>query len=929
MFLKEGLLGRLLGHPEVQPVELVHSAEQASASLHLQLDAEGQVLQLSGALRVLLATPIPLRTHHLSDVGVLPAPGRKLTEYLMPDSAWVVEGVPANWLGQTLDLDFRGASGLVLHTRGWVQPHDGSWCLQLLDVGDLVRQTLAAQCRQQCLLSAGRMAEQIRACSFARLTQVVGEQLQEIGQRWHVPCLALVLPEINGLGWRIYSHYSAHTAPQLWQDGQRLGAELDTLDGTIPHQIDFSSHSELPRLQSAFGNADGFLLPYREEAEVNAWLLFGFYSAEQQAPDLSAREWLQLSAALAGPLLHRMAEDHHQRQLERLDVLQDLLGTGWWELLPGEEVQLAPQLARSLQLGELTERMPLQDWLALIHPVDREELASRLTELHDKGTPMLLCVRMHHVDARQGPIWLRIQGQLVISGQVRRVLGFMLDVSDIKNQETQAAAAHARLDNLVASSPAVIYVQRYVEGALQPTFFSASLMPLLGLTLADCADGQLGHYIHPQDRDIYFARTRELLREGSVSSRYRVRDIRGDYHWLLDEAKLLRDDLGIPLEAVGLWLDVTDATLAAEQVKQSEERYRILVEDSPAMICRYSPDLVLSFGNRPLANYLERAPDEVAGVNLGEWLSAEQREAFVQRIALLTPESPVSTAEICLELPGREHAWWIWADRGVFDDKGQLLEIQAVGRDNTDIRRTQMQLTQSAKMATLGEMATGLAHEINQPLNVMRMAVVNVLKRLSRGDADIVYLTEKLNRIDAQVQRAARVVDHMRVFGRRSEIEQQLFDPAQAVDGTVAMLTEGMKGKGVDLRVTVLEQPVHVRGHVDQLEQVLINLMVNARDALLSKRENNRELEPWISLTTERDEESVWMLVEDNGGGIDPRLLEKIFEPFFTTKPIGVGTGLGLSVSYGIIEQMGGSLSVTNASEGAQFRIMLPLAKGD
>jgi signal transduction histidine kinase len=82
-------------------------------------------------------------------------------------------------------------------------------------------------------------------------------------------------------------------------------------------------------------------------------------------------------------------------------------------------------------------------------------------------------------------------------------------------------------------------------------------------------------------------------------------------------------------------------------------------------------------------------------------------------------------------------------------------------------------------MATLGEMATGLAHEINQPLNVMRMAIVNVLKRLGNGDVQIDYLTDKLNRIDAQVQRAARVVDHMRVFGRRSEIEQHPFNPAR------------------------------------------------------------------------------------------------------------------------------------------------------
>jgi len=379
---------------------------------------------------------------------------------------------------------------------------------------------------------------------------------------------------------------------------------------------------------------------------------------------------------------------------------------------------------------------------------------------------------------------------------------------------------------------------------------------------------------------------------------------------------------------VGLWLDVTDATLAAEQVRKSEERYRILVEDSPAMICRYTPDLVLSFGNHPLARYMECTPEQLAGINLGDWLSADQRQAFAERIAHLTPESPVSTAEICLELPGREHAWWVWSDRGVFDDSGKLVEVQAVGRDNTDVRRSRQQLNQSAKMATLGEMATGLAHEINQPLNVMRMAVVNVLKRLGNGDVDVDYLTEKLNRIDGQVQRAARVVDHMRVFGRRSEVEQQLFNPVQAVEGTLAMLAEGMKGKGVELRVGDMGTPVQVSGHVDQLEQVLINLMVNARDALLSRREKDRDFQPWISIQAIQDDATLKLIVEDNAGGIDPRLLERIFEPFFTTKPIGVGTGLGLSVSYGIVEQMGGRLSVSNATQGARFCVALPVVKG-
>ncbi|KAA0986602.1 PAS domain S-box protein [Pseudomonas sp. ANT_J12] len=907
------LFGRLLHRQSPPSSQAPEPLNVPSIGLQVHVDAEGRVLHLTGPLRHVLAPSMPVgQTPHLLD-------------YLMPQSVLVVEGKPADWQGQSLDLDFFSLSGQPLHLRGWVQPLADTWLLQLMDIGDLLLERRQAQSREHCQFLATQISEQLRLCSLSRLPEVLTEQLQGLAQRFHIPCLAVALLDEQEQGWQVHQQFAAFDAPQLWQTGQHLGAGLDSLSGSAPQRMTLNEH---PRLQSTFGNAEGLAVPYHDAQGVVAWLLCGFYPAQQQAPDVTERDWLHLCAALAGPLLERLREHWHHLQLERLESLQALLGTGWWELFSEQaEVQLAPSLANTLHLS--TGRLPLHDWLDQVHPADREELRSHLHTLRDEGTTFVLCVRLHHPDAPHSAAWYRLQGQALGLGQNRRLVGFMLDISDIKNQEQQAAAAHARLDNLIASSPAVIYVQRYVEGALQPTFFSDSLLPLLGWNLADISNGSLVERVHPDDREHYFERTRQLLRQGSVRARYRLRDRRGDYHWLLDEAKLLRDDLGLPVEAVGLWLDVTEATLAAEAVKQSEERYRILVEDSPAMICRYRPDLTLSFGNRPLATYLECQPDQLPGVNLGSWMSPEQRDAFLQRIGQLSPECPVSTAEINLQLPGREHAWWVWSDRGVFDEQGRLLEVQAVGRDNTDVRRSQQQLTQSAKMATLGEMATGLAHEINQPLNVMRMAIVNVLKRLGNGDVQIDYLTDKLKRIDTQVQRAARVVDHMRVFGRRSEVEQHPFNPAEAIEGTLALLAEGMRGKGVELRVSEIDFAVQVRGHVDQLEQVLINLIVNARDALLGKREADRDFKPWISVYAERDAQSVRLWVEDNGGGIDPRLLERIFEPFFTTKPVGVGTGLGLSVSYGIVENMGGRLSVRNSSEGARFCIELPIAPDD
>ncbi|AZF30141.1 Sensory box histidine kinase [Pseudomonas sp. R4-35-07] len=901
------LFGRLLGRGSALAIA---PAAAPSAGLQVLLDAQGRVLDISGTLR-----------SHLAPF----AAGTPLHALLWAHSALAVEGVPADWQRHSLDLDFQGSAGQVLHTRGSLEPDDQGWRLHAVDIGDLLHGRQLAEQREQNQQLASQVSEQLRVCSLSRLPDVFNEQLCSVAQRWKIPCIALALLDQEDQGWMIYSQYAQHDAPLFWHPGQRLGTCLDSLNGTTPLSLQaLYGRGEHPRLHSVFGNADGFLVPYRDSQGVAAWLLCGAYSGE---PDTRERDWLNLAAALAAPLLSRLREHRHHLQLERQEALQGLLGTGWWELLPAsDEIQLAPQLLRNLGPEDGPTRQALDTWLNLIHPADREELHSRLRDLQALGKPLLASVRLNRGDSDQPPTWYRVQGQVLGAGEQRRWIGFMLDISDIKNQQLQADAAHARLDNLIASSPAVIYVQRYVNGALQPVFFSDSLLPLLGRTLAECSHDSLVQWVHPQDRDLYFQRTRQLLREGSVRSRYRVQDKQGDYHWLLDEAKLLRDDLGLPVEAVGLWLDVTEATLAAQQVKASEERYRILVEDSPAMICRYRPDLTLTFGNTPLANYLECRPGQLPGLNLGHWLSAEQRAAFVLRIQQLTPEFPVSTAEISLQLPGREHAWWVWSDRGVFDEHGHLVEVQAVGRDNTEVRRAQQQLTQSAKMATLGEMATGLAHEINQPLNVMRMAVVNVLKRLGNGDVQVDYLTEKLQRIDAQVQRAARVVDHMRVFGRRSEVEQQPFDPAHAVEGTLSLLSEGLRGKGVEVKLTQADGSVQVTGYADQLEQVLINLMVNARDALLSLKQKQPDLRPWIAVHTEHDSRHVRIWVEDNGGGIDPRLLERIFEPFFTTKPIGVGTGLGLSVSYGIVENMGGRLSVSNGEHGARFCVELPRA---
>ncbi|WP_437882604.1 ATP-binding protein [Pseudomonas sp. LRF_L74] len=892
---------RLFGQPQVSDAL---GLQAPPGGLALQLDRLGTVLAVGGDR----STRLP------GSEGARP-----LREYLSRESAAYLDDELASHLGASLDLDFVCLDGTPLNTRGWLRREQDGWLLVLQDISDVLAQARSGESRLQGLLESWRLGARLRDSVYAHMRENCAEVLQQLAQRLRMPNLALAL---NGeRGWQVYAHYHRLGDESLWRDCQALGEALD--NGLArPALIDPLAIDVSPALAALLGDRSGWLVPFHEAGRCQACLIAVGYDPRGAAPDVPVEDWLQFCAVIVGPLLRRLAEHEQSHRLGRMQALQRLLGSGWWEYqAETQRFDVAPELA---QVWGLEQQPSLEQWLEAIHPADRDEFRVRLRGVESGSAGFVQSLRLR----RDGEAWQRVQALALSEGRQRRIVGCTLDVSDIKHEEARATSAHARLRNLVASAPAVIYVQAYAEGALELEFCSDSLTPLLGWRTEDLRASQLADKVHPEDIELFFSRTRELLREGGVSRRYRLRDNQGSYHWLLDEAKLLRDELGQPREAVGLWLDVTEATQAAERIRESEERYRILVEDSPAMICRYSPDLRLIFANRPLADYLERTPQQMVGANLGDWLSDEQRQAFNERLLALTPEQPLGTAEIYLQLPGRQQAWWIWADRGIFDEQGRLLEIQAVGRDNTEVRHAQQQLFQGAKMATLGEMATGMAHEMNQPLNVMRMAVANVLKRLA-SDTQMPpqYLQDKLVRIEAQIQRAARIVDHMRVFGRRSEIERQVFDPLQALEGALSLLDEGLRGKGVELRVEVPEATAPVQGHADQLEQVLINLMVNARDAMLGKQEQQPRLQPWIRLSASHDEQQVKLWVEDNGGGIEPRILGRIFEPFFTTKPVGKGTGLGLSVSYGIVQQMGGTLSVENVGQGARFCIALPIVE--
>ena len=251
------------------------------------------------------------------------------------------------------------------------------------------------------------------------------------------------------------------------------------------------------------------------------------------------------------------------------------------------------------------------------------------------------------------------------------------------------------------------------------------------------------------------------------------------------------------------------------------------------------------------------------------------------------------------------------------DGKNGNSRFVAIVRDIAERKELHEQLIQSSKLATLGEMATGVAHELNQPLNVIRMAAQNIKRKVSKNEADTVYLNDKLDKISGQVIRAAAIIDHMRIFGRKSGSEPVNINPVDSINSAIVRLSS--------IKVTVDADPAcrQIIGHEVQMEQVMLNLASNARDALITKG----GIDGNISITV-RDlapVDKIQIIFSDNGGGIPADALNRLFEPFYTTKEIGKGTGLGLSISYGIISEMGGDIRAENTADGAKFIIDLPV----
>ncbi|HWA56078.1 MAG TPA: ATP-binding protein [Gemmatimonadales bacterium] len=243
--------------------------------------------------------------------------------------------------------------------------------------------------------------------------------------------------------------------------------------------------------------------------------------------------------------------------------------------------------------------------------------------------------------------------------------------------------------------------------------------------------------------------------------------------------------------------------------------------------------------------------------------------------------------------------------------------------DVTEQRALETQLIQSEKLAAVGQLVSGVAHELNNPLTSIAGLAEFLQERLALPAAD----QEHLRVIHEQAERAGRIVRNLLTFARKGSGGTESLDLNDLVERTARLVAYELELRGVTLVEESAPAPLPVRGNRDELQQVLVNLVSNAGQALRGLPEQAAKR---ITLTTAREGESAVLRVRDTGPGVPDALVPRLFTPFFTTKEPGQGTGLGLSLSYRIAEAHGGSLSYRRpAGGGAEFTLSLPLARGE
>ncbi len=366
----------------------------------------------------------------------------------------------------------------------------------------------------------------------------------------------------------------------------------------------------------------------------------------------------------------------------------------------------------------------------------------------------------------------------------------------------------------------------------------------------------------------------------------------------------------------------------------SEERYQQLVEKSLAGVFVYREDRIL-YANSRFKEIVGHPPEEVIGRTFWEFIHPEDRAKVKAQIARRGSEGQSDLHYECRLTAKDGGVVWVEVVSSPAEFEGlpavlvsahnitsrKMIEEQR--RELSKLAQKQEeQLVHSTRLAEMGEMAAGVAHELNQPLTGIKNFAKNATYMLEEGEGNLGEVKENLRLISGQVDRASKIISQMRELARRTERNVALVDVNNTLRESVEFVMPQMRLSGVEVTFTPDPKLPLVMGDRIRLEQVFLNLLTNARHAMEETPERNL----YVTTRYEHGTECPVVLeIRDTGKGFAPDVVEKLFTPFFSTKSPGHGTGLGLSISLGIIKDHKGTIEAKGVEgHGASFTVRLP-----
>jgi PAS domain S-box-containing protein len=473
--------------------------------------------------------------------------------------------------------------------------------------------------------------------------------------------------------------------------------------------------------------------------------------------------------------------------------------------------------------------------------------------------------------------------------------------------------------------------------------FNARWAEMLGYSLTEI-DSSLESWeknVHPEDMPTIRRALEDHLsgRSDYYSGEHRLKCKSGEWIWVLDRGRVTEWDAeGKPMRAAGTHLDITEQKRSEELLKKREQEYRLLVENQTDLVVKVTPEGLFEFVSPSYCSLFGKTREELLGRSYVPLIHEDDQEAT--RRAMENLFKPPYTAHVEQRAMTSDGWRWLeWVDTAVLDEDGRVTAIIGVGRDITARKKAQKekalieaQLIQAQKMESIGILAGGIAHDFNNLLTTIIGNASLILMDVAKKDPNC----EMVEEIKHAGEKASSLTSQLLAFSRKQVTQPELMSLNEVVGEMEKMLGRIM-GEDIEVKTDLGTGISLVEADVVQMEQIIMNLATNARDAMpeggtftIETRDVTLDKDFARTHVSVTPGPCVELTVSDSGSGMSPEVQARLFEPFFTTKEKGKGTGLGMATVYGLVKQNKGTIWVdSEVGKGTSYRIYLPVCGGN